>query len=828
LKISLNWLQDFITWEDSPDQLAEKLTCLGLNVEGSEEFSVSFPDVVVAEVRESGPHPNADRLSVCEVFDGSKVHTVVCGAPNVRAGLKVLLAFPGAVLPNGIKLRKTKIRGVQSNGMICSASELQLGEDSQGIMELPVSCVPGTPADELYGYKDTVFDIEVTPNRPDWLSHLGVAREVAALVGGKVAMPPVWGESKRRSERLGISVEIEDFSDCPRYTAHGASKVQIGPSPDFIQNRLRAVGLRSISNVVDITNYVLFETGQPLHAFDREQLSGDRIVVRRASNGEELQTLDGIARQLTGEDLIIADAAKPVAIAGVMGGASSEVGPDTTEIVLESAFFAPRVVRSTSRRLGLSTDSSYRFEREADWEVVEWAAKRALYLLQKHAGAQVYPNWVDRQNPDRKLPSDIPLRVSQVNRLLGTDLDMDGVVNALQRLSLKVVPLSQAKEMQSNAANLMVAVPSFRRDLAQEVDLIEEIARFYGYENLVMAGRFRGGRGEGRRLLDQQLSRIRSYLVSTGYNEVNTSTFFSQEDLQRLELTASDHRQECLQIANPQHGGDVLLRTSLLPSFLRIVRHNMNADNPLPIRLFQINKVFWPAHPRPGPHRHEDERLLPTEPLVLQFGLALNRTRSDVGLPTDLQEIKGVLASLGQVLRVPLQLAPAAPDASEPAVEQSESYLVPGSQWWLMDRQGRQIGAAGRVAKTVVEAYDVEATVTVAEVQLSLLDLTPTALNFQPFSRYPAVKRDLSLVVPANVTFGRIQQEVTDSAGPHLESLELFDFYRGKEIEESETALGIRLKFRSDRGNLKGKTVDQALENIQKILAERLQVRLRT
>ena len=817
MKISLDWLRDFVTWDETPAELAEKLTCLGLNVEGIETFRIEFPNVVVAEVRKVGTHPNADRLSVCSVFDGKDVAPVVCGAPNVRAGQRVLLARPGARLPGDLHIKKTKIRGVESMGMICSETELELGTDASGIMELSEDWQPGTPADELYGFHDTVLEIEVTPNRPDWLSHLGVAREIAAINGTKISLPSVWSDQSSSGESMSVTVDIADFGDCPRYTAHGATHVQIAAAPNFIRNRLISIGSRPINNIVDITNYVLFETGQPLHAFDRQKLDGNRIFVRRAGSEEKICTLDGLERTLKSDHLIIADGAGPVAIAGVMGGEGSQVDEQTQEIILESAFFDPQIVRRTRRELGLNTDSSYRFEREADWDMVDFAAKRALLLMQQHAEARIFTDWVDRQNPDRKPQPDLPLRISQVNRVLGTQLDSAEVVRLLQQLSLKVVPLGKASDSEKSATNMMVQVPSFRRDLKMEVDLIEEVARLFGYDNVPSRGHFRGSGGGSRRLIDQILAKTRRFLAGCGYFEMTTSSFFQQEDRDRMQLTASDPRRECLQIANPHHGGEILLRTSMLPSFLRVAQHNINADNTLPIKLFQINKIFWPAQKSTRPGSHPDEHLLPAEPLFLQFGLAGDQKTVWGEVPADLMEIKGVLENLAEFLQLSLKLE----------FGDDQPYLAEGCQWRILDRKGLTVGHAGSISAQVLEAFDIEQSVAVAELEFSKFDLSlPTAI-FKPFSRFPAVKRDLSLVVPAEVTFQQLQDVVGTSGGDLLESVELFDIYRGKEISESGYAVGIRLKFRSEQGNLKGTTVDKRLEIIQNALAEQLSIHLR-
>ncbi len=817
MKISLNWLQDFVSWEGSADKLAECLTTNGLNVEAIEEFVLAYPGVVVAFVVTREKHPNADKLSLCTVDDGTDVHQVVCGAPNVRAGLTVLFARTGAVLPNGTKLKKSKIRGIESHGMICSAAELCLSEESDGIMELTDGPVPGTPADELYGYRDTVLEIEVTPNRPDWLSHLGVAREVAAINGAMLQLPPVWSPPKSGGDRLDFTVEIEDFADCPRYTAHVARNLKLGESPRWMQNRLLAVGARPINCVVDITNYVLFETGQPLHAFDLEKLHGNRLSVRRAAAAEPFKTLDGEPRELGTDDLVIADAAGAVALAGVMGGEGSQVGADTRDVLLESAFFDPGIVRRASRRHQLISDSSFRFEREADWEAVEQGARRALQLLQEHADAHIEAGFVDRQDPDRREQAPVTLRVEQINRLLGTRITTTEAVEYLQALDLPCQPVGQVRDRVDATGKLVVTVPSFRRDIHEEVDLIEEVARIYGYDNIESASHFRGRASVQRRRVDSVLASLRAYLAAVGYSEIVTSTFMARGDLDRLGLAETDPRRELLSVHNPQHGGETLLRSTLTPSLLATARHNLHADRATPFRLFQLGKSFLAAESGQHGGRHADDTLLPRETSTLQLAV-VGRTDTAYGdVPSDLLEIKGTLQDLADQLRVGLVLAT---DGSEP-------YLQPGQQWTVEDEAGRVVGSAGAVARRCLRAFDLETPVALAEIDLRRLELNPKPVHYISFSRYPAVKRDLSLVTPAGVTYEQIRQVVVGKGGPLLESVALFDHFKGGNLADGSAALGIRLKFQSAKSNLKGKAVDKAIDAIIGAMQTDLGVTLR-
>jgi len=815
VKISLDWLRDYVTVPVSPHDLAERLTGAGLNVESIDEINRVFPEVVVGRVVSRENHPDADRLSLCRVDVGDgEILQIVCGAANVREGQAVFVAKVGALLPGDLRIKRAKIRGVESCGMICSEKELGLAAESAGIMVLAGEPVPGTAADELIGYRDAVLDVEVTPNRPDWLCHFGVAREVAAIFGTKVTLPRVW--APQQGSALGWRVEIESFADCPRYTAHGAEDIVLRPAPTFMQNRLRAVGQRPINNVVDITNYVMLELGQPLHAFDQERLRGDTIHVRRAGKKQTVVTLDGQEREIEADDLVIADSEVPVALAGVMGLANSQVRAQTRSLLLESAFFSPLLVRRSSRRLGLLSESSYRFEREADWDMVRFAAYRALHLLQEHADAVVVNESAERADPDRRPAADLPLRVGQANRVLGTDLTVEDAAGLLQRLGLKVQPLGGARG--ANVVNLMVAVPSFRRDLKQEVDLIEEIARTHGFDRLEGKGHRPRTAGVVRSRLEIVQDLLRRHLASVGFREIVTSTFTSRRDVDSLGLAADDPRRECLTVLAASHGGDTLLRTSLVPSFIDVARRNLNAGAPMPVRLFQINRVYWPRGERPATVRHEEERLLPEEPLQLQFGCAGEFAPGLGGLDGDLLEIRGLLDQVAQLLRVPLLVEPGG----------TEPYLEAGRQWTIRRADGRAVGGAGRLSAAVAARLDLDHPAALAEIDLGRLDLQSAPVHYRGFVRYPAVKRDLSLLVPRNVTYAQLADAVRTAAGPLLEGLELFDIYSDSRVEDGVTAYGIRLKFRSADGNLEGKLVDATLETIVGALSAQLAVRLRS
>jgi len=608
-----------------------------------------------------------------------------------------------------------------------------------------------------------------------------------------------------------------DLGDCPRFTAFGVQNAVRKPSPEWMQHRLRAIGSRPIDNIVDITNYVMFELGQPMHAYDRAKLTGNVITIKRSEAGMKVVTLDQQERELEPGTLLICDEAGPIGLAGVMGLANSEVAEGTTELVLESGFFDPMLVRQASRGMGLISEASYRFERGADWEMVEFAARRALYLLQEFADARIIPDWTDRSDPDHQPPADVPLRVWQVNRLMGTEITSGQAAEYLQALGLKVQPMGTGEVDTAKAVNMMVKIPSFRRDLHQEVDLIEEIVRSHGLDNLSGGGGFRGGSGGVRRPQDVTLNAARTWFAASGFSEIVTSSFMHEKDLERLGIPEDDSRRQAISLLNPHHGGHAEMRTVLLPSMLDVICRNLNAGASAPLRLFQINRTYLPAGTTRTNGRHVDEKLLPEEPLFLQFAVAGLQEAGLGGVPADLLEIKGTLEALSTFLRVPLLLE----------IADGEPWLQAGTQWKITNEVGETVGSAGQVANSVTTSFEIDASVAVMEINLSALDLAPRPRKFEAFARFPSIKRDLSLLVPETVSYGQIQETVVATGGPLLDRVEMFDLYRGEGVPEGRAAYGIRLKFSSAKGNLKGKAVDKAIVSILKGLDESWGIRSR-
>src|SRR5882724_1106510 len=568
MKFTYNWLKQYVDFAWSPEELAEKLTFAGIEVEDVVSLGGKIPEqVVIGQILSSEKHANADKLSVCRVNDGQGERQIVCGAKNYKVGDKVPLALPGAEMAGGFTIKEAKLRGIESQGMLCSAEELGLPKGEDGLLILPSDAPVGKRFAEYLGPGDTVFDIEVTPNRPDWLSVIGIAREVSALTGNPLKLPEVVvPESGEPVEKL-TSVTVEAPDICPRYSARMIQGVKIGPSPAWLKQILEKVGLRSVNNVVDATNYVLLECGHPLHAFDYKLLSEHRIVVRRATTGERFVAIDGTQHELTPEMLVIADAKRAVALAGVMGGKESGISEQTTDVLLESAWFLPSSIRKTSKQCGLSSDSSYRFERGADIGQVIWASNRAAQLIQQLAGGQIARGIIDtlaKPIENRR----VRCRYAQMNRLLGVEVPAEAVKKIFAGLSLALVS--------SDAQACEVEVPTFRVDLEREVDLIEEVCRIYGVEKIPAKMQPAHPAVSEFDAQWNARARVRQVLAALGFHEAQNQTLGEQGDLK---------------LQNPLSADQHALRSSLVPGLLANLRTNVSRHQ-FDVRLFEIGRVF--------------------------------------------------------------------------------------------------------------------------------------------------------------------------------------------------------------------------------------------
>ncbi len=802
MNVTYNWLKEFVDFDLSPDQLAELLTMLGLEVEAMEKLGEGLDDVVVALVEEKRQHPNADKLSLCRVNNGKEAFDVVCGAQNFNQGDAVVLAQIGAILPGDFKIKKSKIRGEESSGMLCSEKELGLAVESNGIMVLPSNVYAlGTPVFSVLGLKDTHFEIGLTPNRADCLSVIGIAREIAAKLGLKVNYQlPVVAES---SDKVGskIDVVVEDTDLCPRYAARFISGCKIGPSPDWLVKRLNAIGIRSINNVVDITNFVMMELGQPLHAFDCNCLSGNCIVVRRAGEGELFTTLDGQQRVLTSADLVICDAERPVALAGIMGGQNSEIEESTTSILLESACFNPAVVRKTSKRLGLHTESSHRFERGIDIGGVVRALDRAAGLIVELAGGisaegclDVYSSMIE--------PSAIQFRPERANGLIGIDLPREVVIDMLRRLECLVSEV--------NNGVLSVVPPSYRIDIEREIDLVEEIARLNGFDKIPVTmpiARISSDRPSRHQQLEK---RVRNILIDQGMNEIINFSFTDPGAAGKLMLGEDDPRRIAIKLTNPLVDEQSVMRTSLLPGLLETVARNMNFRS-LDLKLFEMRRVYMPV-------ANED---MPLEPLFI-VGAMTGSSDCDVwNRPSDMidfYDVKGVVEVLLDLLCV---------GGVSWLSDETDTYYHPGKSCRIM--AGRdQIGSIGEIHPTVQENFLIEKPVVCFEVDFEkLVKLSGSKCSITAPSRFPDSTRDIALLSPDDLQSAAIVACIKGVKAKEIEHVQIFDVYTGKGIPDGFKSIAVSIRYRSYDRTLTDDEISSLHKKVTDSLLNKLGISLR-
>ena len=801
MKVTLNWLKDFVEIDMAVKDLVHLLTMAGLEVEGAVTTGEGFDKVVVAEIKKIRKHPNADKLSLVEAKTGQETLSIVCGAENIREGQKVPLALVGAKLPNGVEIRRSKIRGEISEGMLCSETELGLGQDAAGIMILSPALALGGNVGEALGLKDTVLDISVTPNRPDCLCVIGVAREIAALTHQRMKYPSL--PLPDQGEEIGqkTSVTILDPDLCPRYVARMIEGIKIGPSPRWMSHRLEKVGIRSISNVVDVTNYVMMEYGQPLHAFDFELLEEGRIVVRRAREGEEFVTLDGVKRILDREMLMICDGVKPIAIAGVMGGLNSEIKEDTKVVLLESAYFNPAGNRRTAKQLGLETEAAYRFGRGIDYGGCLKAASRATQLIQELTAGKVVEGAVDVY-PVLIQPALIRLGVNKVHQILGTEVPVEKMKGYLEGLELDV--------QGENGNILVVRPPTFRSDLEREIDLIEEVARLDGYEGIPVTlpkGPPSSEERSGELLFERKAVDV---LMHHGFHEVITYSFISPISLDILGLPSGDPRRKHLPILNPLTEDFSVMRTSLIPGLLETTRYNISRKN-LNLKLFEFKRVFLPQ---------EGEKL--PEEVKYLAGLALGMDREPhwafVSRPIDFYDAKGCVEDLLEVLHV-----------TEVRFERAEDvpYLHPGKASRILCGE-EVLGVLGEVHPQVLDHYGIPGKANLFEINFrQILKWAGEGEKFQPLPKFPAVDRDLSIVVDEGLEVEKVTDAIWSLQQPFIGEVSLFDVYRGAPIPEGKKGISYRIRYRASDRTLTDEEVNRDHQKVIFRLMEIFQAELR-
>ncbi len=796
MRVSYEWLKEYIDPGKSAEEVADLLTLSGVEVEAVETFGSSLPSVVVGEVKGLESHPGRSNLTLVDTDIGEETLKIVCGAKNMQVGDKVPTARPGAELPGGRIIEATDIHGVTSPGMICSAQELglELGSEEE-ILILDRASKIGDPVDELLGFGDKILVLELTPDRPDCLSMIGVAHEIAALTGKEVKMPRLTPSEKGPSLEESLKVAIVDSELCPRYTVRAVDEITIGRSPLWMQLRLLKAGIRPINNVVDITNYVMWEFGQPLHAFDLDLLKSGEILVRRAQEGEKIVTLDGVERKLTPEALVITDGTRPVALAGVMGGEDTEINDSTKMVLIEAAAFNPTSIRRTARRYNLPSEASQRFEKGVNPEAVTWAQDRAALLMHELTGGTVLRGLID-QNEAPVHETEIRVNPEKINRVLGLELDKDMVVDLLSKLGIAV--------NNNQEGTLDITVPLRRGDVAIEEDIIEEVARLYGYDKIPVTL----PRGEllgNVKSYDERVQDLtRDVLTACGYHECITYSFINPSTLVRLRFPDDDPRMKPIPVQNPFSEEQAVMRTTLLPGLLKTVQHNYS-HRELNQMLFEMGAVF-------------EAQSLPLEGLPeerMKLGIAVTGQIPepnwvDPSRETDFFAIKGALEALFKRLQVEeVSFIPEAMPFSHPA------------RCALIKIKGREVGYLGQVHPDVAEAWEIDQPVTVSEIDLALLcekaNLVP---RVAPLPRYPAAKRDLAIVVPKEIPADKLEKAIREAGGDLVSQVKLFDLYEGKQIPEGKRSLAYSITFRRDERTLTEAEINRAQEEIQNALFE--------
>ena len=804
MRISLDWLQDYVDLTVEPEELAEMLTASGTAVEGIEHLGEEHEHFIVGHVLEVKSHPSADRLSLCRVDVGGEVADIVCGAPNVRAGIYSPVAPPGSRLPDGTVIKEAKIRGFASRGMLLSEMELGISEEAAGIMLLEGEPTAGTRLSDVLGMRDTVLDLEVTPNRPDCLCMLGVAREVAALTRQKTRYPVFALHEAGAPAAEEVKVEINDGALCSRYAARVIEGAKIGLSPWWMRRRLQSAGVRPISNVVDVTNYVMLELGQPLHAFDLDLVKQGHIIVRRAEDGEVMTTLDGVERKLTSGDLLICDPSGPVAMAGVMGGENTEVGGGTTRVLLESAHFDPANIMRTSRVHDLPSEASYRFERGVDPSGCVRAADRGAFLMQELADGVVRPGAVDAR---ARVIDPVLLRIrnNRTARLIGIELASDETAAFLGSIDLEVI----GTEETGDDTVLTVEVPTFRPDLEREIDLVEEVARLYGYDRIEPTlPRTSSNLGC---LTPRQVKRreIAGVLSGMGLHEAVTLAFISPRWLEILDPAGVHLPMERVRLRNAISDEMSVMRPSLLPGLMEAVCFNLNR-RVMDVHLFELGRVFLPY----------DGEDLPREPEKLGFALAgrwlpkqWDREAEDSGFFA----AKGMLEALASSLHVQgLSLR----RAKMPFLHPSQSCAV--------SIGGLDAGYLGLIHPGVAEKADLPPETAVMEIDLELLILAAqTASPYQDIPRFPSIQMDLAIVVGEGIDALEVEETIRGAGGELLREVRLFDLYRGEQLEAGQKSLAYSLSFYALDRTLRDEETRDAYDTIVTALDHKLGARLR-
>ena len=820
MNISYNWLKDYLDFDLQPDEVAAALTSIGLETGGVEEVQTikgGLEGLVIGEVLTCEEHPNSDHLHITTVnVGGAEPLQIVCGAPNVAAGQKVVVAVNGTKLYDGdecFTIKRSKIRGVESNGMICAEDEIGIGTDHAGIIVLPADAVVGTPAKEYYNVKsDYVLEVDITPNRVDATSHFGVARDLAAYLkqNGKPAnlKRPSVDAFKIDDEVPAIEVVVENKEACLRYSGITIKNVTVKESPEWLQNRLKVIGLRPINNVVDITNYILHGVGQPLHSFDADKIKGNKVVVRSATEGAKFVTLDGVERTLTDRDLMICNVEEPMCIAGVFGGLDSGVTEQTKNVFLESATFHPTWIRKTARRFGLNTDASFRYERGLDPNQTVEVMKRAALLIQEVAGGTI-TGAIQDIYPVPVAPYRVELTYDKVNTLIGKVIPVETVKSILESLEMKIVS--------ETAEGLVIDVPVYRIDVQRDVDVIEDILRIYGYNNVEFSDNVKSN-------LSYQTPTDRSYklqnliseqLCGCGFNEILNNSLTRSAYYDNLSTYPVSH---CVMLMNPLSADLNCMRQTLLFGGLESVEHNAKRKNGN-IRFFE----FGNCYDYNIDHKKEDETLAEfSEDYRLGLWVSGSRVDNNWAHPNEKSSVYELKAYVENILvRLGVNL--------QKVIFGNLANDIYSAGLSITTSSGRQLGTMGIVSPKICKELDIETDVYYAELSWTLLmkEIKKSKVTFSEISKFPAVKRDLALLLDKNVQFAEIEKIATESERKLLKNVALFDVYEGKNLPAGKKSYAVSFYLQDEGKTLNDKQIDAIMKKIQTNLEQKLGAQLR-
>lgn len=798
MKFSLNWLKEFVDIDISVDELTQKLTFAGFEVEGITHFGHELSHIVTGKIQKIEKHPNADKLLITQIWDGQTTHQIVTGASNVFEGAIVPASLVGATLCGGFQIKKSILRGIESNGMLCSEKELGLAEESSGIWILPQDTPIGVDIVNYLQLRDTVIDVSILPNRGDAQSILGLAREIAVILDKPLRFPSIQIHEIFDSSTV-IPIEVQAPELCPKYTARIIRDIVIKPSPFWMQQRLKVSGIRPINNIVDITNYVLLELGQPLHAFDLAYLDGPSIVVRTATNRETIQTLDGVTRSLNTDTLLICDANKPVALAGIMGGSNSEIKPNTQNILIESAFFKPTCIRKTETQLGLRSESSIRFEKGVDFDLVETASNRTAALIQDLANGKVIAGLQSKIYSESSFncKKKIPFQADGINRILGTNFATDMMVALLQKLGF-----------QFNNDQTEIIVPSYRQnDISELPCLAEEIARMIGLDAIPLKypDKFVLMKSESR--LEQLIKTAQTTIKGLGFFEIRTFSMISEKDIQ-----AAFQPDQFLKLKNPLSPEESVMRPHLLASGLKVVGYNLNRQMSN-LKLFEIGKVFIPE--TADTHREELMfQTLATGKIMPQGFMPSEKQDNDI----DFRYLKGIVERFFETLSYA--------DIAFESTTQSYLHPIQSSQIKI---NGISVGELGFVHPTVCDQYDISVPVGFISINLTQLEkLQTTKKKFKVFSRFPAIRRDFAMLVPKTLTYSQIETAILENKPKLLKEFYLFDYFVSEKIGADKQSIAMAFIYQSDTETLTDDKINGVHDAFSKRLQQKLPIEMRS